>query len=142
MATGAQIVMAARGWLDTRFAHQGRLKGVGCDCAGLVIGVAHELGLSAFDATGYAARPDGRMLKDTCDREMMILARDDIRPGDVGLFAITHDPQHLAIFAVHPMGGLSIIHAFAHNRKVVENRYDESWQARLVQAYRLPGVSA
>lgn len=138
--TGAQVVVVARSWIGTPFHHQGRVRGVGCDCVGLLIGIAHELALSAFDTTCYARRPDGRMLKDACDREMTPIARGEIAIGDVGLFALTGDPQHLAIFGDYP-GGLSIIHAHAPNRRVVENRFDEMWAGRLVAAYRLPGVS-
>jgi NlpC/P60 family putative phage cell wall peptidase len=137
--TGLEVVKAARSWIGTPFHHQGRVHGVGCDCVGLLIGVAHALDLSAFDTTGYARRPDGRMLKDHCDREMTPITRDEIAPGDVALFALTGDPQHLAIFGDYP-DGLSIIHAYMRNRKVVENRYDDVWAGRLVQAYRLPGV--
>ena len=39
------VVTAAREWIDTPFHHQARLKGVGVDCVGLVIGVARELAL-------------------------------------------------------------------------------------------------
>lgn len=37
------IVAAARSWIGTPYRHQGRLKGVGCDCLGLLIGVWWEL---------------------------------------------------------------------------------------------------
>jgi cell wall-associated NlpC family hydrolase len=80
------------------------------------------------------------MLKDHCDREMTPITREEILPGDVALFTLTGDPQHLAIFGDYPGGYLSIIHAYIQNRKVVENRYDDIWARRLVQAYRLPGV--
>jgi len=37
--TRAAIVAEARSWIGTRYRHQGSLKGVGCDCLGLVRGV-------------------------------------------------------------------------------------------------------
>jgi NlpC/P60 family putative phage cell wall peptidase len=40
----AKIIAAARGWIGTPYRHQGALKGVGCDCLGLLIGVWRELG--------------------------------------------------------------------------------------------------
>ena len=44
MATdGAAIVGAARGWIGTPYRHQASLKGVGCDCLGLLRGVWREL---------------------------------------------------------------------------------------------------
>ena len=37
--TRTDVVAAAREWLGTPFHHQARLRGVGVDCVGLVIGV-------------------------------------------------------------------------------------------------------
>ena len=37
-----QIIQTARQWLDTPYHHQARVKGVGVDCIGLVIGVCWE----------------------------------------------------------------------------------------------------
>jgi NlpC/P60 family putative phage cell wall peptidase len=37
--TRAQIVVATRDWIGTPYQHQASLKGVGCDCLGLVRGV-------------------------------------------------------------------------------------------------------
>ena len=36
------IVAFARGWIGTPYCHQASLKGVGCDCLGLVRGVWRE----------------------------------------------------------------------------------------------------
>lgn len=38
----AEIVAAARGWLGTPYRHQASLRGVGCDCLGLLRGVWRE----------------------------------------------------------------------------------------------------
>ena len=43
MTARERIVAAARGWIGTPYRHQGRLKGVGCDCLGLLIGVYREI---------------------------------------------------------------------------------------------------
>jgi NlpC/P60 family putative phage cell wall peptidase len=37
------IVAAARGWIGTPYRHQASLKGVGCDCLGLLRGVWREV---------------------------------------------------------------------------------------------------
>lgn len=42
-ASRAAIVAAARSWIGTPYRHQGQLKGVGCDCLGLLIGVWREV---------------------------------------------------------------------------------------------------
>ena len=36
------ITVLARGWLGTPYQHQASLKGVGCDCLGLVRGIWRE----------------------------------------------------------------------------------------------------
>lgn len=62
MHTSAHVIAAARGWLDTPFHHQGRLKGVGVDCIGLVVGVARELGVGIYDEAELARQPrEGRL---------------------------------------------------------------------------------
>lgn len=40
--TRDDILRAARGWIGTPYRHQASLKGVGCDCLGLVRGVWRE----------------------------------------------------------------------------------------------------
>ena len=136
----AAIVVEARSWLDTKFQHQARIKGVACDCAGLVIGVCKALGLTDFDKADYSRIPDGVMLKATCDAEMTPITIDAIQPGDVLLFRFDGHPQHLAIVGDYAHGGLSIIHAYSLARKVTEHRLDDVWRSRIVAAYKLPGV--
>lgn len=37
------IIPLARAWIGTPYLHQGRLRGVGCDCAGLLRGLWREV---------------------------------------------------------------------------------------------------
>jgi NlpC/P60 family putative phage cell wall peptidase len=138
--TPAQVVAAARGWLGTRWQHQASLRGVACDCAGLVIGVARELGLVAVTPPAYDRRPDGVMLQALCDLHLARIALPTLQPGDVLLFRYETAPQHLAIVGDGP-GYPTMIHAHAPSRKVVEHRLDDAWRARIVAAYRLPGLA-
>ena len=41
--TRASIVASARGWIGTPYRHQASLRGLGCDCLGLVRGVWREV---------------------------------------------------------------------------------------------------
>ncbi|MDJ1305823.1 MAG: hypothetical protein MRQ09_06330 [Candidatus Midichloria sp.] len=43
MITRNQIISEAKSWLHTPFHPQARIKSVGCDCIGLIIGVAQKL---------------------------------------------------------------------------------------------------
>jgi cell wall-associated NlpC family hydrolase len=45
MATRAEIIAEARTWLKTPWRHQGRLKGIGCDCVGHIVCVPRALGI-------------------------------------------------------------------------------------------------
>ncbi len=47
---GARVVALARRWIGTPYRHQASLKGVGCDCLGLVRGVFAEITGKAAEA--------------------------------------------------------------------------------------------
>ena len=132
-ATREQVVRAAREWLGTPWHHQGRVKGVGVDCVGVVIGVARDLGLSTFDVTGYARRPAEGEVASGCWQHLAPVAA--AFPGDVLLFEVDGQPQHLG-FATD----IGLLHAYAPMRRVVEHRLDDNWRGKIVAAFRLPGV--
>ena len=138
--TKEHIVQEARSWIGTPFHHQGRVKGAGVDCVGLVIGIAKHFELSEFDTTNYSHIPDGEVLQALCEEHMVRINLVDLEVGDVLLFRFNERPQHLAIVGDYPYGGFSIIHAYSVAKKVVETRLDEYWNDLIVAAYRLPGV--
>ncbi len=140
MVDRAAIVAEARTWIGTRFHHQARLKGVGVDCAGVVMGTAQSLGLFAEDVQGYARHPDGGQLETECARQMEQIPVADAQAGDVLLFKFDSEPQHLAIIGDYVHGGLSIIHAYSVARNVVETRLDDTWRSRITAAYKLKGL--
>lgn len=143
MNTPHDIVTQARAWLGTPFHHQARLKGKGCDCLGLIIGVVDELGmqdrngkpLAGYDEVSYSKEPDGAYLtqKLTALLDEALVAQ--AQPGDLALFTVRDNPQHLAILTDYE-GGLGMIHCYAQARRVVEHRLDEDWKQRLVKVFR------
>lgn len=135
MVTREQIVAEARTWLKTPFRHQGRVRGVGVDCAGVVVGVAHALGLSTFDHTGYGREPHGGMLKRLLDAHLDRVTGEP-QPGDVLLMRFEREPQHLAI-----VSDLGIIHAYERVGRCVEHGLDEVWRRRIVRAYSFLGLA-
>lgn len=137
-----QVVAQAREWINTPFQHQARMHAVGVDCAGLVIGVARQLGLVApdFDVSNYPRSPDGVTLLKWCDRYMLRVARENMMPGHVVVVAFDKDPQHLGILGDYRHGGLSIIHAAQKPGRVIETRLMFSPAMKFVAVYRLPGV--
>jgi len=140
MTTRTDIVASARTWVGTAFHHQARLKGVGVDCIGVVIGVARELGLVApgFDVLAYPRVPDGRDLMDLAALHMT--RTTEMRAGDVVVIRFGGDPQHFGILSDYRHGGLSMIHADAKRKLVIETRLLFSQHMQFVAAFTLPGV--
>lgn len=128
----SKIVMQARTWLDTPFRHQGRIKGVGVDCGGLLLGVGRELGIEVIEPPAYSMSPDPAIfpvaLARYCDRILIV----DRQPGDIGWFSFAGDPRHVGIFT-----DLGLIHAWAKPGKVVEHGVDATWLRRLREVWRI-----
>jgi NlpC/P60 family putative phage cell wall peptidase len=143
MTIEQDIVREARTWLKTPFHHQARLKGVGCDCLGLIIGVVDALGLkdasgmalASYDEVTYSKEPDGAYLTQKLTGLLEEVPIAEARAGDLALFKVRENPQHLAILTEYE-GGIGMIHSFAPSRRVVEHRLDEEWQSRLIKVFR------
>lgn len=136
MTTGIDVVDAARQWVGTPFAHQGRTAGKGVDCAGVIACVGHDLSITDFDDRAYTMTPNPSRMKAVLDRELISVPLADARPGDI-LFCVHggKKPTHVAIFA-----GDTLIHSTSGAGKCVEHRYDSAWRRRVRFAYRFPGV--
>lgn len=134
MVTGLDIVKEARTWLNTPFRHQARLKGVGVDCLGVVIGVCKALKLAEGydDITNYSRRPNSQKIQAEIIKYGVPINLSDSMPGDIGLFKFTKEPQHFAIFT-----DIGILHAYSDAGKCIEHGFDGIWENRLVQVYRL-----
>lgn len=138
-----EIVTQARTWLRTPFHHQARLKGKGCDCLGLIVGVVDELGLkdsagmklAAYDEVTYSKEPDGAYLIQKLTGILTEVPIADARAGDLALFKVRENPQHLAILTDYE-GALGMIHCYAQARRVVEHRLDDDWKSRLLKVFR------
>lgn len=137
----AAVVAAARSWIGTPFHHQARLKGVGVDCAGLIIGVARELGVVApeFDVGGYSRVPDGLSMLRYVEEHMQPVA-GEAQPGHVLLLRWHQAPQHLGVLGDYRHGGLSIIHAAERAGQVIETRLMFHAGMQPVGVFALPGT--
>jgi cell wall-associated NlpC family hydrolase len=134
MTTRQQIIDEARTWLNVRWVHQGRSR-AGIDCIGIVIKVAHALGIFAFDTFDYSRQPDPNRLRELLGEHMEKIAIDEARIGDILLMRFEREPQHVAI-----VSDIGMIHAYAQARRVVEHRLDSLWKSRVVGAYRYKGL--
>jgi len=136
------IVTEARSWLGTPFHHQARVKGVGVDCVGLVIGVARNLGLvdPNFDVNCYPRVPDGTSFLQLIAQNLREVPFEDAQLGDVCCIAIESDPQHVGIVGDYPGGRCSLIHSSSGSGKVVEQRLVFLSTIKLVGMFRYHGV--
>ncbi len=126
------IVNTARTWIGTRFHHQGRVKKSehdpgGCDCLGLIMGVAAELDLKtkhgapliSLDTLEYGRHPDPNLLVSILNDNLIQL--DIIQPGAILLLKHNGIPRHLAIAS----GKDTIVEANATARVVIERSLAE-----------------
>lgn len=143
-ANRAQVVAKAREWLGTPYHHQARLRAVGVDCIGLLIGVCRELGLvePSFDVQGYSREANGIRLMTEAQQRMVEVERSAMQAGDVIVTAFHGVPHHFGILADYRHGGFSIIHAHsgAEPARVIETRLLLSDSMQFVAAFTLPGV--
>lgn len=85
------IVAEARSWIGTPYKHQASLKGVGCDCLGLVRGVWRAVkGVEPEAVPAYspdwAEASQSESLAAAASRHFSSVALTEIAPGDVLLF--------------------------------------------------------
>ena len=148
MTTGAEIVTEARRHVGVRWRHQGRNLALSVDCIGYVGGVGVALGVPGAaewlaDArfTGYGRQPNSDMIYQACAEYLTpVTPKGAARLGDILLMRFEAEPQHFAILSA--LDPPYMLHAYAQTRRVVENRIDERWAARIVCAYRFRGVTA
>lgn len=133
------IVNKAREFMGTPFHHQGRLKGVGVDCIGLLTGVAEELGIKLVDNTKYTRNPDGKHFMEQMRKNMSEIPVDEAQIGDVIIFWFdrhTKFPQHAGILT-----DIGIIHTYGDVGKVTENTLTDKWKEQMITAFQFPGVT-
>lgn len=134
----SRLVEIARSYLGTPFHHQGRLPGVGLDCAGVVVCAARELGIAVNDVQGYGRIPSNGLFPAAVEGHCDKIPQGMVQPGDLMMFAFRAEPQHIAV--VSQVAPTMLIHAYSDVGRVVENRLDDAWQKRLRGCYRLRGV--
>jgi len=126
----AAIVVAARGCVGTRFRLQGRTPGLGLDCIGVVLAAAQGAGVRLADRRDYRLGGDGQGDLDRALAAQLIPVPVPAA-GDVLAFAPAAGTRHLGVWT-----GVTLVHAHAGLRRVVEGPVDPGWRA--LGAWRLP----
>ncbi|NBB51022.1 peptidase [Rhizobium sp. CRIBSB] len=92
MSVNADVLAIARTWIGTPYRHQGAVKGVGCDCLGLVRGIWRELygaepeAVPAY-APDWAERAGEERLMAAAGRHFLAVPLfEESLPGDLVLF--------------------------------------------------------
>jgi NlpC/P60 family putative phage cell wall peptidase len=134
------IVDVARSWLGTPYHHQASVKGAGADCLGLVRGVYREvLGCEPEAAPAYSrdwGETNAReTLLEAAARNLIAVARDEARPGDVLVFRLRPGTiaKHAAILATSG----SMIHAM-EGTPASEVALSAWWRRRIAGVFRFP----
>jgi len=140
----ARVVKSARSWVGTPYHDQASVKGVGCDCLGLLRGVWREvIGPEPMQVPPYS-RDWGEagpveVLAEAAREAMIEIAPADASTGDVVLFRM-----HTRAIAKHVgilTNGRQNIHRFIHAYErtgVVEEPLTEAWARRIAFAFRFP----
>lgn len=134
----AAIIAAAREWRGTPYHHRASLKGVGCDCLGLVRGVWREIvGPEPVSTPAYSAD-----WGDVTGTETLLQAAhqffeptDLAQPGDVLIFRVREDriAKHCGILTTDT----TFIHAW-EAAPVAEVSLGRWWRSRIVSSFRFP----
>ena len=133
-----RAVEIARGWIGTPYHHQASLRGVGCDCLGLVRGVWRELyGSDAEVAPAYSrdwAEASGiETMLEAARRHFDPIAVSDMAAGDVIVFRLRGGTvaKHASVVATVE----TMIHAM-EGGPVTEVALSAWWRRRIAGVFR------
>jgi NlpC/P60 family putative phage cell wall peptidase len=135
----SRLVAEARSWIGTPYRHQASLKGVGCDCLGLLRGVWRGvMGAEPELPPPYSpdwAEAGADTLVAAARKHLIEIGRMEFAPGDVLLFRWRDNlpAKHCAI-ATAPD---TMIHAH-DGAVVVEVAFSPWWRRHLAHAFRFP----
>ncbi|TKT81236.1 NlpC/P60 family protein [Aquamicrobium sp. LC103] len=135
-----EVVAEAMRWLGTPYRHQGAMRGVGCDCLGLVRGVWREIygrepETSGSYAPDWAEAGTGEPLLEAARRHCIEKPIGEMEPGDLILFRWKppHAAKHLGILFTSD----SFIHAY-QGHSVLISPLVPQWRRKIAGAFAFP----
>jgi len=143
-ATSAHIVKATRRWIGTPYHDQASVRGVGCDCLGLLRGVWRDVvGPEPLDDTrpvppysrDWGEAGPVEVLAEAARGAMIELNISEAKTGDVILFRMRAGAiaKHIGILS----SKTTFIHAYERTG-VTEEHLTIAWQRRIAFAFRFP----
>ncbi len=137
---GELVLAEAMTWVGTPYRHQGRRKGVGCDCSGLVLGVWQAIYCSVFEVPAAYSQDWGEsggeeMMFDIASQNFIAKQSRDLTVGDLILFRWRpHLPaKHCGIAA----SGDSFVHAY-EGHAVAVSPIGGPWRRRIAGVFAFP----
>ena len=128
-----------------RWVHQGRNPEFGLDCLGLMIVAAQRAGIQIDDYTAYSGEGDFPLLRELMGKVCFRVRNQDRRLADIAVFAMDNfdAPRkpftHVAYFADRG-APWSIIHCWANVGLAAENIFDDYFEKRLRETWRLKAL--
>ena len=142
-SVGEQIAERAWSFVGTPWIHQGRRKGVGVDCIGMVIGAVKEVDDFGYDHTSYSMDPNWPLLKSQMEMYAGCVSSTEegatpaelklvMEPGDILVFNLFGQPRHVGMF----VGDNTFLHSFATLGEVAPFQLNGKWLRRMFAVYR------
>ena len=136
----SDVVEIARSWIGTPYHHQASVKGVGCDCVGLVRGVWREL----IGPEPEAAPSYSRDWGDANGEETLLayfrrhlIERPLAEAGAGHVVTLRWKPRLVAKHCMILTGAETAIHA-VNNSPVAEIHLSDWWTCRFAAAFAFP----
>ncbi|MEW9806800.1 NlpC/P60 family protein [Mesorhizobium marinum] len=134
------VVTETMTWLETPYRHQGRRKGVGCNCIGLVLGVWRAVhgGLPERPgpyAADWAEAGGSERLLEAARRHFVEKPRGAMAPGDVMVFRWR--PHLQAKHAGILIGAGRFVHAY-EGMAVSASVLAPQWRRRIAGVFAFP----
>ena len=137
-----EALQLARTWIGTPYKHQAMKKGLGCDCAGLVMGIWNELyGRPPKDfvlppyTASWAEETGLQLMVDAGNKYFTQVPISEMLPGDVIMYRMySKGPtKHSGILA----SPNTMIHAYNHHN-VMESGLINNKGSQLTHVFRFP----
>lgn len=136
----ALMLAEADSWLGTRFVHQGKIKGLGVDCAQFIAALVRAGGREIQISENYGRQEDGRIMIRALLEHGNYVPEAQMSPADMIAFCdeaqrAKDKPRHLALVRELAPHTTFIIHASEHG--VRRHRINMWWRGRIHSVWRL-----
>ena len=137
--TSGDIVRVAKTYIGTPFHHLGRIKNIGIDCIGIVLGIAKELSIPLIihpDFERYGRRTRNLSLLQYMDEQFVKIDRREV--GSIAVSwhnRITKEPSHVGIVT-----SIGMVHTNCDLMITIEEHWSPKWATRIVGYFKYPGV--